>query len=79
MLNDAEKLNLLLKNLQRVSARLDSLDQNFSLFNEKVKLLEKKSKEQEEKITKLESLNADVGSVIADNAQLSEQIVNLKN
>ena len=27
----------------------------------------------------MESLNADVGSVIADNAQLSEQVVNLKN
>ena len=79
MLNDTEKLDLVLKNLQQVSTRLDSLDQNFSLFNEKVKLLEKKSKEQEEKITKLESLNADVGSVIADNVQLSEQVVNLKN
>ena len=27
----------------------------------------------------MESLNADVGSIIADNAQLSEQVVNLKN
>ena len=40
MLNDTEKLDLVLKNLQQVSARLDSLNQNFSLFNEKVKLLE---------------------------------------
>ena len=74
-----KKLDLVLTTVNHVSARLDSLDEKFSKFNERVSIIESKIQQQDEKLEELHRSKANSDSVKSTNEQFTEEILALQS